>query len=115
MNPGQISIDIYKESNKKFFSPLSVGTQEQKKLYRVKNKKFIEKSIHKAGVPECEENGWEIQRKTKTGMKTPKSHDVLLEDHFWCLLHKMGYGKTSTAKTLSLSSIKSMERLARSK
>ncbi len=93
MSSDKISVEINEEENEDFLSPLVIGEQEQKKLFRLKNKQFIEKSVHRADVPEYLEQGWIIQRESKrtTRIKKPKSHDVLLEDRFWCLLYKMGY------------------------
>ena len=65
MSSDQIKIDIDDEQNKDFLSPLSIGSQEQKKLYRIKNKKFVEESIHKADVPEYEQNVGKFKEKAK--------------------------------------------------
>ena len=75
------------------FNPLIGAGKAQAAENRLRNNPFVQKTVHSADTEEMVAKGWEVVRLAKKTMRIRrlKSHDRMLEDKMWCLLHRMGY------------------------
>ncbi|MEQ8924596.1 MAG: DGQHR domain-containing protein [Fulvivirga sp.] len=63
------------------------------KLYKAKKNEFIFLSVEHSLVEDYLKQGWEVEveLKTKTRLKKPKSHHKQFEDDVWCQFYELGY------------------------
>lgn len=83
-----------------FLNDLVESDSSRKSQYRLRNSKFVQKSVHPADVQSEVDAGWELQRagKTRSRLRRPKPLWQLLEDRVWCLLYRMGYTTLNGAR-----------------
>jgi len=65
--------------------------------YRLRRDETEYTSVHSSQEDKFIEKGWILHHagQSRTRLKRPKSHDVMLEDRVWSLLYKMGYPELS--------------------
>lgn len=70
-----------------------ISTDNLRSLSRRKSRDREFRTVRNNDVPDHAAQGWEIQRKNKTGtrLSRPKRREILLEDRVWSLLYAMGF------------------------
>ena len=74
------------------------------KLYKSKNKEYIEQNVEHNEVEDYILQGWEKVKelKTKWKIRKYKSHSKLFEDKVWCQFYDLGYRMLNKDETLKL-------------
>lgn len=75
-----------------------------KGLARIKDGKFVTKTIKNALLSEEQSQGWDVikQHRNTVRIKKEKTHFDLLENRVWLLLYRMGFSHLSTEKGATL-------------
>lgn len=80
--------------------PLLTDIGAKRAEYARRIKPYDEESVRLSLQNARESEGWQLQRKNKNSvrMRRPKDHSEILENRFWSILYRFGYGELSKGR-----------------